>query len=260
VGTPRLLFNSQSSAHPNGLGNQSGMLGRNLMLHPLAYVEAVFDQDLQSSLGPHGACLLSQQFYETNLNRDFIRGYTLQVLRGAPPAEIANTGFLMRQIPLGENHHKKFHQVFNRTAGIAVISEDLPESHNRVELDNSNCDSSGMPGIMVHYKLSDNTKKMLKHGLESSKQVLQAAGGKVTTAFAPVKHTGWHLMGTACMGDDPDQSVVNKYCQVHGVSNLFVVDSSVFVTSGAVNPVATAQAITLLACDFICQQKSGQIS
>jgi choline dehydrogenase-like flavoprotein len=58
-------------------------------------------------------------------------------------------------------------------------------------------------------------------------------------------------MGTACMGDDPNKSVVNRYCQVHGVNNLFIVDSSVFVTSGAVNPVATAQALTLWSCEFI---------
>lgn len=257
VGTPRLLLNSQSSSHPDGLGNHSGMLGRNLMLHPLAYVEAVFDRDLQSSLGPHGACILSQEFYETNPDRDFVRGYTMQVLRGAPAAETAVTGFFTRQISLGDSHHQMFHQLFNRTAGIAVISEDLPEINNLVELDADNCDSSGMPGIKVYYKLSDNTKQMLKHGIESSKQVLQAAGGKVTSSFAPVRNTGWHLMGTACMGDDPKQSVVNKTCQVHGIPNLFVVDSSVFVTSGAVNPVATAQAITLWACEFIRQHKNS---
>jgi choline dehydrogenase-like flavoprotein len=202
---------------------------------------------------------LSQQFYETSTYHDFIRGYTMQVLRGAPAAETANNGYFMRQIPLGENNHQKFHQVFNRTAGIAVISEDLPEIHNRIELDSENCDSSGMPGIKVHYKLSDNTKNMLKHGMESSKQVLQAAGGKVTTSFAPVKHTGWHLMGTACMGDDPEKSVVNKHCQVHGIPNLFVVESSVFVTSAAVNPVATAQAVTLWACDYISHHKKSQL-
>ncbi len=260
IGTARLLLNSKSSAYPDGLGNRSGMLGRNLMLHPLAYIESVFDRDLQSSLGPHGACILSQQFYETQPGRDFVRGYTLQVLRGAPPAETANTGFLMRQIPLGIDHHKKFHQLFNRTAGIAVISEDLPEWHNRVELDHQNCDSSGMPGIKVHYKLSENTKNMLKHGIEASKQVFQAAGAKVISSFAPVKHTGWHLMGTARMGDDPSKSVVNRYGQIHGIANIFVVDSSVFVTSGAVNPVATAQAITLWACDYICDQKNSLLS
>ncbi|WVN42150.1 GMC family oxidoreductase [beta proteobacterium MWH-UniP1] len=260
VGTPRLLLNSRSPKHQNGLGNDSGMLGKNLMLHPLAYVEAVFDRDLQSSLGPHGVCILSQQFYETSSERDFTRGYTLQVLRGAPAAETAITGYFMRQIPLGFNHHKRFSQIFNRSAGIAVISEDLPELHNRVELDEANCDASGMPGVKVFYKLSDNTKKMLTHGIQASKQVFEAAQAKVTSSFAPVKHTGWHLMGTARMGDDAKNSVVNRYCQVHGVPNLFVVDSSVFVTAGAVNPVATAQAVTLWACDYICRHKNGSLS
>lgn len=260
IGTPRLLLNSKSSGHPDGLGNQSGMLGKNLMLHPLAYVEAVFDHDMQSSIGPHGACILSQQFYESSPDRDFVRGYTLQVLRGAPPVETANTGYFMRQIPLGKDHHRKFTQMFNRTVGISVISEDLPELHNCIELDHSNCDSSGMPGVKIHYKLSDNTKNMLKHGIESSKQVLQSAGAKITASFAPVKQTGWHLMGTARMGLNPNDSVVNRHCQVHDIPNLFVVDSSVFVTSGAVNPVATAQAVTLWACDYICRHKSSQIS
>ncbi|MDP4837174.1 MAG: GMC family oxidoreductase [Burkholderiales bacterium] len=260
IGTPRLLLNSRSPAYPDGLGNQSGLLGRNLMLHPLAYVEGVFDRDLESSLGPHGACILSQQFYETSSDRDFVRGYTMQVLRGAPAFETANTGYFMRRIPLGPDHHRKFRQTFNKTAGIAVISEDLPELHNRIELDDANCDSSGMPGIKLHYKLSENTKNMLKHGMNASKQVLHAAGATVTSSFAPVKYTGWHLMGTARMGDDPCKSVVNRYCQVHRIPNLFIVDSSVFVTSGAVNPVATAQAVTLWACDFILKNKNTLLS
>ena len=256
IGTPRILFNSRTSAHPDGLGNNSGMLGKNLMLHPLGYVEAVFDRDVKSSIGPHGACILSQEFYETSHERDFVRGYTLQVLRGAPPVETANTAYLMRHIPIGPDHHRKFNQIFNRTAGIAVISEDLPELSNRVELDETNCDTSGMPGIKVHYKLSDNTKKILRHGIETSKQVLKAAGANISSSFGPVKNSGWHLMGTARMGDDPRTCVVDRRCQVNGVPNLYVVDSSIFITSGAVNPVATSQALTLWACDSIIQNKN----
>lgn len=253
IGTPRILLNSRSTAFPNGLANDTGLVGRNLMLHPLAYVEGVFEEDMHSSIGPHGCCILSQEFYETDESRDFVRGYTLQVLRGAPAVETAITGYFMRQIPIGPDHHRKFKKTFNHTAGIAVISEDLPEIHNRIELDFDNTDSSGMPGIVVHYKLSDNTKKMLKHGIDKSMSVLEAAGARVTTSFAPVKHTGWHLMGTVRMGNNSTSSVVNKYGQAHSVRNLFVVDSSVFVTSGAVNPVATAQALTLHACSYLSQ-------
>lgn len=251
IGTPRLLLNSRSSAFPDGLLNEHDLVGRNLMLHPLAYVEGVFEQELHSSIGPHGCCLFSQQFYETAPDRDFVRGYTMQVLRGAPPVETAVSGYFMRQVPIGADHHRQFARLFNHTAGIAVISEDLPEAHNRVELDPEHCDSSGMPGVKVSYTLGANTKQMLKHGIETSKQVFAAAGAKVTSSFAPVKHTGWHLMGTARMGSDPAQSVVNSHGQSHAVKNLFIVDSSIFVTAGAVNPVATAQALTLMICDFI---------
>jgi choline dehydrogenase-like flavoprotein len=251
IGTPRLMLNSRSAAFPDGLANDSGLVGKNLMLHPLGFVECVFNEDLRSSLGPHGCCILSQQFYETDAARDFLRGYTMQILRGTPAAETATAAYFKRQIVIGKNHHKNFRDTFNRTAGIAIISEDLPEAHNRIELDSANTDSQGFAGVKVHYKLGDNTKKILAHGIAMSKQVFDAAGGKVISAFAPVRHTGWHLMGTTRMGDSAADSVVNRYGQTHAVKNLFIVDSSIFVTAGAVNPVATAQALTLYACDHI---------
>lgn len=260
IGTPRLLLNSKSSAFPDGLLNDHGLVGRNLMLHPLAYTEGVFEGDLRSSFGPHGACILSQQFYETSPGRDFVRGYTMQVLRGAPPAETAVSGYFMRQVPLGPDHHRRFAQLYNRTVGIAVITEDLPEPENRVELDFDHCDSSGMPGVKVVYRLGENTKRLLKHGIDTSKQVFAAAGAKVIASFAPVRHTGWHLMGTARMGDDPATSVVNRYGQAHAVKNLFIVDSSIFVTAGAVNPVATAQALTLMASDWLARNLAALMS
>tara|TARA_B100000795_G_scaffold269117_1_gene257619 strand:+ start:735 stop:2345 length:1611 start_codon:yes stop_codon:yes gene_type:complete len=257
IGTPRLLLNSKSPAFPNGLLNDNGLVGKNLMLHPLAYVEGVFEQDLKSSIGPHGCCILSQEFYETRKEHDFLRGYTMQILRGAPPVETAITGFFTRQLSTGKKHHEDFKKLFNHTAGIAVISEDLPELHNRVELDYDNKDSFGIPGVKVYYEMNDNTKNILKHGIKVSKEIFSEAGAKVTSAYAPVKNTGWHLMGTVRMGSNPQTSVVNKYGQSHQVKNIFIVDSSVFVTSGAVNPVATAQAITLFACNYIRQNISN---
>ncbi|MGQ0709293.1 MAG: GMC family oxidoreductase [Rhodoferax sp.] len=254
IGTPRLLLHSRSAAFPDGLLNTHGEVGRRLMLHPLGYVEAVFDEDLQSSLGPHGCCLLSQEFYESDAQRGFVRGYTLQALRGAPAVETALSGYFMRRLPLGAGHHAAFRRLFNHTAGLAVIAEDLPETCNRIELDPTKADSDGMPGVKVHYRLSDNTRAMLKHGLERAREVLTTAGGKVSAQFAPVRHTGWHLMGTVRMGDDPRQSLVNRHGQAHEVDNLYVVDSSLFVTGGAVNPVATAQALALYVAEHIAQR------
>ncbi|ODB43103.1 choline dehydrogenase [Pseudoalteromonas sp. BMB] len=251
IGTPRLLLNSKSELFPNGLLNNYDLVGRNLMLHPLAYVEGVFDEPLDTSIGPQGCSIYSQQFYETQEDRGFKRGYTLHVLRGSSAVDSACSGYITRRIPLGKNHHQAFSQYFNHNMGIAVISEDLPDPENRIELDYSKTDRFGMPGIKVHYSLHENTKKMLEHGIEQTKKLFAEAGAKISAAHYPVKHAGWHLMGTTKMGADKTNSVVNEHGQAHEVSNLFIVDSSVFITSGAVNPVATAQALTLKFCDHI---------
>lgn len=251
IGTPRLLLNSKSAFFPNGLLNNYGLVGRNLMLHPLAYVEGLFDESLNTSIGPQGCSIYSQQFYETQKDRGFERGYTLQVLRGSSPVDSAYSGYITRSVPLGGKHHQAFSNYFNHNMSIAVISEDLADPENRIELDYSKTDSFGMPGIKVYYSLHENTKKMLEHGIVQSKRLFAEAGAKITAAHYPVKHAGWHLMGTAKMGSKKTNSVVNEHGQAHEIDNLFIVDSSVFITCGAVNPVATAQALTLKFCDYI---------
>ena len=123
--------------------------------------------------------------------------------------------------------------------------EDLPDENNRVTLDASLTDAHGIPAPKIHYALSDNSKKMLSHGLKQGRLAMRAAGAKKTSGFGPVRAAGWHLMGTAKMGLDPQQSVVDARGRSHDVPNLFVVDSSIFVTSGGVNPTSTMQALAL---------------
>ena len=92
---------------------------------------------------------------------------------------------------------------------------------------------------------------MLDHAVARGKQVLEASGAHSTSAVAPLPPAGWHLMGTARMGSDPERSVVNEWGRSHDVKNLFIVDGSVFVTSGAVNPTHTIQALSLYVADRI---------
>lgn len=255
VGTPRLLLNSRSAAFPHGLANRSDLVGRNLMLHPCGYVEGVFADDLQGHLGPHGCCALSQEFYETDLSRGFVRGYTMQVLRGAGPVETALAGMMRRVIPWGAGHHDAFAARFGHTAGIAIIVEDLPDPENRVLLDDTLTDTHGIPAPRIVYRLSENSRKMLSHGLKMGRQVMSAAGAVSTSGFGPVRETGWHLMGTTRMGTDPATSVVDAEGRCHDVPNLYVADSSVFVTSGAVNPVSTLQAVALYIAEALVRRQ-----
>ncbi|MCB1646978.1 MAG: GMC family oxidoreductase [Pseudomonadales bacterium] len=251
VGTPRILLNSRSERFPDGLANSSGLVGKNLMLHPYASVQGVFDEPLDGYIGPAGCCIWSQEFYETDADRGYLRGYTMEITRGRGAVTTATAGMAAGKIPWGAGHHEAYGQLFNKTAGMVVICEDLPELHNQVTLDPVLKDSDGIPAPKVSYTLSENSRQMLNHGMERGKEILRAAGAREVTADAPMAIAGWHLMGTARMGTDPATSVVNEWCRSHDVKNLFIVDGSVFVTSGGVNPTSTIQAIALYAADNI---------
>ena len=245
IGTPRILLNSSNKQYPKGLSNSSGQLGKNLMLHPLGFVEGKFNKFLASNEGPEGCSLFSHEFYETKKNRDFKRGYTIQHLRSPGPIESYYYLKKFNKIKFDKNFFKSFFDYFGRSIQLAIICEDIPQKKNFLELDYKNKDSCGSPGVKINYKLSDNTKKMLSHGINQCKKLLKVAGASQVNAFGPVRHTGWHLTGTAKMGNSPRNSVVDKFGQSHDIKNLFIIDSSIFPTSSAVNIASTIQAVSL---------------
>ncbi|MBV1906512.1 MAG: GMC family oxidoreductase [Pseudomonadales bacterium] len=249
IGTPRILLNSCSSLFPDGLANSSGLVGKNLMFHPVGFVQGLFEENLESHKGPQACCILSKQFYETDIERGFTRGYNMQVSRGAGPVGTALQGFVSGKIPWGSKHHAAFKERFDHVAALAILCEDLPEEHNCVTLDPKLVDSDGIPAPKIHYKLSENTAKMLKHGLSRGEEVMQAAGAREIFSGGPVRPAGWHLLGTARMGNDPQSSVVNNWGRSHDVKNLFIVDGSIFVTAGGLNPTSTIQALALYIAD-----------
>jgi choline dehydrogenase-like flavoprotein len=251
IGTPRILLNSSNKKFPNGLANSSGQLGKNLMLHPLGYIEGYFNKFLASNDGPEGCSIYSHEFYETKKKRGFKRGYTIQLLKSPGPIETFHYLKKFNKINFGQDFFKNFFNYYGRTIPLAVICEDIPEKHNCVQLDYKHKDNSGMPGIKINYKLSKNTKKMLSHGIIQCKKLLKKAGAQYVIAFGPVKNTGWHLSGTAKMGRLKKNSIVNKFGQCHDIDNLFIVDSSIFPSSSGVNIASTLQAVSLMITDNI---------
>jgi choline dehydrogenase-like flavoprotein len=137
----------------------------------------------------------------------------------------------------------------DRVAALAAICEDLPDPANCVTLDEKLTDSNGIPAPKIAYRLSDNSRKMLDFGVARAIEVLKAAGARDVIAEAPWKPAGWHLMGTARMGTDPERSVVNEWGRCHDVRNVFIVDGSIFVTSAGLNPTSTIQALALYVAD-----------
>jgi choline dehydrogenase-like flavoprotein len=249
IGTPRLLLNSRSKLFPDGLANRSGLVGKNLMFHPYAMVTGIFDEPLEGYKGPTGCCIMSQEFYETDPSRGFLRGYSFEMLRGFGPVSTALLGMTWGRLPSGADHHRAYADLFDHNAGMVAICEDLPEPSNCVTLDPDLKDADGIPAPKINYCLSDNSGKMLEHCVARGREALEAAGAKDTIVQAPLPFAGWHLMGTARMGTDPKRSVVNEWGRCHDVRNLFIIDGSIFVTAAAVNPTNTIQALALYIAD-----------
>ena len=254
IGTPRLLLNSSSSLFPDGLANSSGLVGRNLMFHPYAIVEARFEEQLDGSRGPTKG-IQSHEFYETDPSRDFVRGFSIEMHRGHGPVTTALLGMMGKRIPWGAGHHDAYSKLSDRVMAIAAVCEDLPEETNRVILDEAMTDSSGIPAAKIKYRISENSHKMMAFAAERGRELFEAAGAaKILRVQTPLPIAGWHNLGTARMGNDPGTSVVNAWGRAHDVKNLFVIDGSLFVTSGGVNPTPTIQALALYIADTIKQR------
>jgi choline dehydrogenase-like flavoprotein len=217
----------------------------------VTWAQGYFAERLDSHKGPAGCCILSKQFYETDTARGFVRGYNMQVSRGAGPLGTAMAGLMTGTIPWGPGHHEAFAKRFDHVASIGVLCEDLPEAHNTVTLDPELKDADGIPAPKITYRYSENSLQMLAHGQARAEEALRAAGAVEVLSSGPLRQSGWHLLGTARMGNDPATSVVNDWGRSHDVKNLFIVDGSIFVTGGAVNPASTIQALALYIADTI---------
>ena len=251
VGTPRLLLSSTSNTFPDGLANRSGLVGRNLMFHPVAMVTGSFEEPMDGHMGPMGCSIFSHEFYETDLTRGFVRGYGFQIVRGFGPVSTALGGITKHRVPWGRDHHGAIAEQLGHSITVGVVGEDLPEAHNRVTLDPNLTDSDGIPAPKVEYAMSENSLRMMAHGVDRASDLLKAAGAGDVAANPLLDSSGWHLMGTARMGADGSTSVVDGWGRAHDVRNLFVIDGSTWVTGGAVNPTSTIQALALRTADYV---------
>jgi choline dehydrogenase-like flavoprotein len=236
VGTPRLLLLS-------GLANSSGLVGRRLMMHPFATVLGIYEEQLDSWLGPVGNPLYSLEFYETDRDRGFPRGAKWELLPLGSPLGLLDRFELERRI--GVEGQRLVRRGIGRAYEWGITADDLPDEENRVELDPELVDSDGIPAPRIHYRISDPTRRMLAWHVDRAREAHEASGAIETAVTDWMPDTGWHLLGTCRMGDDPETSVVDPWCRSHDLPNLYVVDGSVFVTGSGTNPTATICAVAL---------------
>ena len=175
----------------------------------------------------------------------------MQSNRQLGPVNTSLGGPLEQPIPWGDAHHETFDARFGKIIPVAALGEDLPELHNEVVLDPELTDGHGIPAPKVNYSMTENSTRMMDEAVARMEELMGAAGAVGTASNRTMRGAGWHLLGTARMGSDPDTSVVNGFGRSHDVKNLFVIDGSLFVTSGAVNPTSTIQALALWVADHI---------
>ncbi|MFC5996441.1 GMC family oxidoreductase [Pseudonocardia hispaniensis] len=260
IGTPRLLLNSASERHPNGLANSSDQVGRNLMFHGLAIVEVWTDEIVEPHKGVICAAAYSEEFAETDAARGFVNGFTLLCCGMNGPGYQAAGSHSGNVAPWGDAHHEWFERHYSKGFAILVQSEDLPHPDNRVTLDPVLTDSDGIPAPYVHYELHPNDEALLSFACDRAVDIGRAAGAHdiKVNRFMDGNRTylppAWHLMGTARMGTDPTTSVTDATHQAWDVPNLYICDGSSFPTGGAVNPTSTIGAMALKCADGILQR------
>ena len=241
-----IMLNSKSDRFPNGLGNDSGELGHNIMDHQLGSgasgVYEGYEDRYYYGRRPNGFYIPRfRNVGGKSTGIDFLRGYGYQggAGRGNWSESIAEFGY-------GSDFKNALLKPGKWNVGMGGFGEVLPYHENRMYLNYEKSDSFGFPKIVFDAEFKENEKKMKEDWKEQAAEMLENAGCKEVTIFdsnAPIGK-GIHEMGTARMGHDPKTSVLNKYNQVHSVPNVFMTDGAFMTSSGTQNPSLTYMAFT----------------
>jgi choline dehydrogenase-like flavoprotein len=251
----RLLLNSKSRLFPTGLGNRYDWVGRNLQGHGYTGAIGLFDFDTFDDTGPGPGIAVCDYNHH---NRGLISGGLLTNEFIRLPYQVAN----MRApgVPRWGLAHKQYmRQIYRRNMVIMGPVQEMPVFEARVQVDPKVKDFWGIPVARLSGYRHPNDMVVAEFLSQKAAAWLKEAGATTTWTFLPWKGLsgGQHQAGTCRMGNDPKTSVVDKYCRVHDVDNVYVIDGSVHVTNGGLNPVLTIMAIAYYASENLVKTWSG---
>jgi choline dehydrogenase-like flavoprotein len=251
--TPRLLLMSATDRHPDGLGNSSGMVGKNLMFNAHSIAYGVFEHPLHEYKGIQ-CTRIALDYYDSDPKRGFFGGGALDsrpYLNGFP------TLFALGGVPSdgprwGAEYKAMLEYTFTRNMAVTTAVTSLPMLRNNITLDPNHTDSFGRPALRVTYADHPDDLAMTAFLQKKALGVLDAAGAE-RTWHSEIKEesVAAHLLGTCRMGDDPKTSVVDRWHRSHDIANLFICDGSSMVTSGRGQPTLTIQALAFRAADYM---------
>ena len=275
----RILLNSKSQQHPNGLANGSGVVGH--YLHDstgadrMAILPELIDRERYNEDGVGGMHVYTPWWLD-NSKMDFPRGYHLEYW-GGMSMPLYGTGFGMeaaRQYVkdefgnpspnggYGKGLKQDIRKLYGSTVGISGRGESVAMYENYCEIDPGTVDKYGIPVLRFNYTWSDYEKKQAQHMHDTFEEILTSMGG-ILIGEKPGESDDYglhapgriiHEVGTTRMGNDPATSVLNKYSQAHECKNLFVVDAGSFVSQADKNPTWTIMALSWRASDYIVDE------
>jgi glucoside 3-dehydrogenase (cytochrome c) catalytic subunit len=258
IESTRLLFNSATRQHPNGLGNSSDVLGRYLMDHTYSIglgglVPGAAKSPYAFDDGRNNGIYIPKFRNVNEKHPKFLRGYGIQATsqKGMQPTHL-------RAIP---GFGSEFKRLVRETPDappfwMGAFGEMLPRAENRVTVNRNVKDAWGIPVAHIDCQYSDNEREMAKDQLETMKEMVTAAGWQILWTNGSLSNPGLciHETGTARMGTDQKKSVLNKFNQLWDAGNVFVTDGAAFVSQGCQNPTLTMMAITVRACDYLAEE------
>ena len=259
----RILLNSRSTGHPEGVGNSSGLLGCYLSEHIMGirgsgYVPARIGTETTLDDGRPVGPYIPRFRNVTDRHPDFIRGYHFQ--GGGGCAEFPG---MASDIPgYGKAFKSNVRKYYPSIISFGGFGEVLPRRENRISLDPQVKDAWGLPVLRFDYRFSDNELKMSRDMADSIEEMLHAAGAediKITREPLP---PGWsiHEIGTARMGDNPKSSVTDSFCRLHDVKNVYLADAAPFVSGGTQNTTWTILAMAWRTMDHLKEElRAGRL-
>jgi len=254
IETARILLNSKSHLFPDGLANSSGQVGMHLVEDATAGVSGVLPQlegrEVVNEDG-HSPWVRIHPFInmdEKTRSKNILRRYMMRCSGGFGMGGGGN-GF-------GPALKEDARHNYGASVGVAAAGCGLEDPGNYVDIDPEVKDAWGIPAVRIHLRHGKNQQEMVKDVIQRGMELIEAAGGKVTSYMTSTSIPGAqiHEQGTCRMGNDPRKFVTDRWGKTHDVPNLVLADGSLHCTSGITDPTVTILTLTMRNADHFAEE------
>lgn len=265
IDSTRILLNSRSPRHPNGIGNSNDVIGRYLSeqirFHMQGFVPELIGAATQNDDGIGGEHIYMPRYnHRDGRKRDYLRGFGMQFWNtGAQPG----AGFGKDLPGFGVDLKTAIKKRYPALVSLHPYGEVLPRRDNRVTVEGTPNDQYGVPVARLEYSIGENEKKMAEEMYTMCESILHAAKAEILPfdrGWLDFAGSAIHEHGTCRMGVEPKRSALNGFCQMHEVKNVWVVDGAAFTTASEKNPTLTILALSWRATDYLAaEMKAGRV-